>query len=125
MSKNTYWITTTNGIHGQVEGTEERDRWTPRGWQVVEEPSATDFVYLRNPETGGIAPFAYGSVDTWQQMGWEFSAPPEPVDVTKDPAVFAQDQQRAKPAKKAAEAKDNTPPAESKPAAGADKNTKE
>lgn len=115
MSKQTYWITTAEGTRGQVAGIEERDRWTPRGWQVVGEPAPTDFVWMRKEGLAEPARFPYGAAATWQAMGWEFTAPPEPVDVTKDPKLF--DQAPARPAPVSSTT--------SKPATGADKNTKE
>lgn len=113
MSKNTYWITTVEGTHGQVVGTEERDRWTPRGWQVVDAPADGDFVWMRKDGLDAPARFAYGASKTWQAMGWEYCPPPEPVDVTKDPHLF----QQSKPEPKATTT--------SKPATAADKNPKE
>lgn len=121
--KNTYWITTANGVYAQVAGAEERDRWTPRGWEQADEPGPTDFVYMRKEGLEQPAQFAYGAAETWQAMGWEFTAPPEPVDVTKDPAVFAQEQaDRSARTKATAESKTAS---DKQPAAGADKNTKE
>lgn len=97
--KTTYWITTAEGTFGQVEGVEERDRWTPLGYEVADEPAATDFVWMRHEGIEQPARFAYDAAPTWQQMGWTFSAPPEPVDPTKDPAVV--DQPKQAPAKAA------------------------
>jgi hypothetical protein len=116
MSKQTYWITTAEGTRGQVVGTEERDRWTPRGWDVVDEPAETDFVWMRKEGLDKPARFPYGAAETWRAMGWEFTAPPEPVDVTKDPQLFDQTTTA-----KTSSSTSTT----SKPAAGADKNTKE
>jgi hypothetical protein len=116
MSKTTYWITTTEGTHGRVTGVEERDRWTPLGYQVVDEPSPTDFVWMRKDGLDAPARFPYGAAPTWEAMGWEYSAPPEPVDVTKDSQLFDQ------PKAPAPAVSTSTT---SKPATGADKNTKE
>lgn len=118
MSKTNYWITSAAGTYGQVEGVEERDTWTPLGWRVADEPGPTDFVFLRYAETGGVAPFAYGAVGIWQQMGWELSAPPPHVDPTKDPRLF---DHVSVPAEDAAPKKSTT----KTPAAGTDKNAKE
>lgn len=123
MSKNTYWITTVNGVHAQVDGVEERDRWTPRGWTETGEPGPTDFVWMRKEGLEQPAQFAYGAAETWQQMGWEFSSPPEPVDVTKDPQLFDQQDDAPKPARRAKRGEKNDTTSE--PAAGADENTKE
>lgn len=117
MSKQTYWITTAEGTRGQVTGADERDRWTPRGYEVVGEPADTDFVYMRKDGLEAVARFPYGAAATWQEMGWEFCPPPEPVDVTKDPQLFEQPLPEA-PAKSA-------PTTTSKPATAADKNVKE
>lgn len=119
----TYWITTTTGVHAQVDGVDERDRWTPRGWTETSEPGPTDFVWMRKEGLDQPAQFAYGAAATWQQMGWEYSAPPEPVDVTKDPQLFDQQDDAPKPARRAKRGEKNDTTSE--PAAGADENTKE
>lgn len=122
--KTTYWITTVNGVHAQVDGVEERDRWTPRGWTETGEPGPTDFVWMSKEGLAQPAQFAYGAAPTWQQMGWEFSGPPEPVDPTKDPQLFDQhDDDSPKPARRAKRGEKNDTTSE--PAAGADENTKE
>jgi hypothetical protein len=113
MTKQSYWIATANGYYAYVYGDEERDRWTPLGWRVAGEPGPTDFVYLRKDGIEQPAPFAYGAIPTWQELGWGFSPPPEPVDVYRDPVV----EQPVPPA-------DQKPP-KGKPAAGADKNSEE
>ncbi len=116
MSKNTYWITTTNGIHGQVEGVEERDKWTPLGWFVVDEPKLTDFVYMRKDGIAEPAQFAYGAAPTWEAMGWQYCPPPAPYDVTKDALLFDQDTRAA------AQESKTKPTTKTGPAAGSDKN---
>lgn len=113
MTKQAYWISTANGYFALVVGSDERDRWTPQGWRESDEPGPTDFVYLRKDGIDQPAPFAYGALSTWQELGWKFGSPPEPVDVLHDPVV------EPKPA--AAELK--TP--KRTPAAGADKNSEE
>lgn len=111
MTKQSYWISTVNGYFALVDGSDERDRWTPLGWRLADEPGPTDFVYLRKDGIEHPAPFAYAAVPTWQELGWLFSPPPEPVDVYRDPVppVPAPDVKSPK----------------SKPAAGADKNSEE
>lgn len=121
--KNTYWITTTNGYYGQVEGVDERDRWTPRGWSATGEPGPTDFVWMWKDDLEQPAPFAYGAAPMWQQKGWQLGPPPEPVDVTKDPQLFEQDDDAPKLARRAKRGEKNDTTSE--PAAGADENTKE
>jgi hypothetical protein len=111
MSKTTYWITTAEGTYGQVEGVEERDRWTPLGWTVAaDEPAPTDFVWMRKDGIDRPARFAYGAASTWQDMGWKLSAPPEHVDVTKDPKLFDQPKEKAKPSTSAATAPSSPKP---------------
>lgn len=102
MSKNTYWITTAEGTHAQVEGVEERDKYTPLGWTETGEPKATDFVWMAHPDIEKPARFAYEAAATWQRMGWELCGPPPVVDVTKDPQFFDQQATARQEPKKAA-----------------------
>lgn len=113
MTKQAYWISTTNGYFALVDGTDERDRWTPLGWREADEPGPTDFVYLRKDGIEQPAPFAYAALPIWQELGWRFGPPPEPVDVYRDPPIVLR-----KPS-------DGQEPPKIKPAAGADKNSKE
>lgn len=92
MSKQSYWIVDPNGgAKALVEGAEERNRWTQvHGWGEAEEPTSGDMVWVHNPATDGrtILPHDALSEDGyWRGIGWAPSAPSEPVNVTKDPAL--------------------------------------
>lgn len=82
--KKTYWLTDGYGNKAQVAGAEERDRWVPRGWSETTEPAGEERVWMRHTVHQGHAQFAAGVVETWRALGWEPSAPPEPVDVLHD-----------------------------------------
>ncbi|MBQ1064472.1 hypothetical protein [Micromonospora sp. C41] len=84
MAKTKYWLTDGYGAHALVEGAEERDRWVPRGWSETAEPTGEGRVWMRHTDHGGHQLFAAGVVETWRALGWEPSAPPEPVDVLHD-----------------------------------------
>ncbi len=112
MSKTTYWISNANGQHAQVEGVEERDKWTPLGWTVEEHPPPGAFVYMNHDGIEEAALFAYEAMATWEQMGWTACSPPKPVDVTKDPKLF--DQPAAEPEKKSAPKSDKSATAAAK-----------
>ncbi len=101
MSKNKYWIVNPNGgAKALVEGAEERDRWTRvHGWDEADEPVSGDMVHVTNADTGGQTTLPWDTLAEgayWHGVGFAPSAPPEPVDVTKDPAL--RDQPAAKPA---------------------------
>lgn len=84
--KTTYWMCTpADGTYALIEGAAERDRLMPLGWQVTSEPGPTDFVYMSHEgiELPGRIPMQAAA--NWQAMGWMFSGPPAPVDLTKDP----------------------------------------
>lgn len=87
MSKNTYWLTDGYGSKALVEGAEERDRWKPAGWSETDEPSGEDMVWLAHAEHGGRQRFAAAAVASWQALGWQPCAPPEPVDLLRDRAL--------------------------------------
>ena len=82
--KKTYWLTDGYGNKALVTGAEERDRWVPLGWSETTEPVDAEMVWMHNATTDGRAQFAAGVVETWRALGWEPSAPPEPVDVLHD-----------------------------------------
>ncbi|WBB73232.1 hypothetical protein O7602_26690 [Micromonospora sp. WMMD1128] len=82
--KKTYWLGDGYGNAAFVEGAAERDRWVPRGWSEADEPSGTEMVWMHHPQTGGRQRFAAGVIEQWVALGWEPSAPPEPVDVLHD-----------------------------------------
>lgn len=116
MTEQSYWITTANGYFAQVDGVDERDKWTPLGWRLAKEPGPTDFVYLRKDDIANPGLFAYQAVPVWQELGWKYGTPPEPVDLTKDPAVVEPEPEpEPEPQKKT----------KAKPAAGAAENSEE
>ena len=92
MSKNHYWIADPNGgAKALVEGVEERNRWTQvQGWDESQEPVSGDTVWAYNVAAEGHAKFPHDTLAEggyWHGVGWAPSAPPEPIDVTKDPAL--------------------------------------
>lgn len=90
-AKNTYWIRDVNGNVAQADGAAERDRWGALGWQPVEgEPEAFEQTWIYNAATGGRGQIPYSAIPSWGALGWEASTPPEPYDVTKDPALVDQ-----------------------------------
>lgn len=60
------------------------DRWKVRGWQPADKPADTEMIWMHNATTDGRAKCPLGVVEQWRALGWELSAPPEPVDLTKD-----------------------------------------
>ncbi|MFI2664886.1 hypothetical protein [Micromonospora carbonacea] len=100
MPKTKYWMTDGYGTAALVEGAEERDRWLPLGWRVVdgpEQPSGVTHVWLRHEEHNGRQRFAAGAVELWQAKGWHPSDPPpptspfnadQPADVVIGPAAI-------------------------------------
>lgn len=92
MSKNHYWISNPNGgAKAIVEGVEERNRWTQiHGWDEADEPVSGDLVWAYNEAAEGHTTLPHDSLAEggyWSGVGWAPSAPPAPVDVTKDPAL--------------------------------------
>lgn len=92
MSKNHYWISDPNGgAKALVEGVEERNRWTQvQGWDESAEPVSGDMVWAYNEAAEGHAKLPHDTLADggyWRGVGWAPSAPPEPVDLTKDPAL--------------------------------------
>lgn len=92
MSKNNYWVADPNGgALALVEGVEERNRWTQiQGWSEASEPVSGDMVWAHNAETDGRTKLPADSLAEggyWRGVGFVPSAPPEPVDITKDPAL--------------------------------------
>ncbi|TBL44240.1 hypothetical protein EYA84_02010 [Verrucosispora sp. SN26_14.1] len=82
MAKTTYWMTDGYGAAALVEGADERDRWKPLGWSVVDGEKAlagVTHVWLRHEDHGQRAKFPAGAVELWQAKGWHPSDPPEPT----------------------------------------------
>lgn len=92
-----HWIKIADAHYALVDNV-ERDKWTPLGWRETAEPAVDEFVYLRHEGIDTPALFAYGAVPVWNELGWVFGPPPAPVDVTKDPAVFAETTETSTPA---------------------------
>lgn len=107
--ENAGWIVDIDGNKAQVLNA---DQWSPRGWKSTSAPKSGDKVWLQQKQTGGKQLFDKDVVEVWAALGWKPSAPPEPVDLTKDnkltdPAeeVLAEEVAEVKPAKSAASAK--------------------
>lgn len=102
MTKNKYWLHDATGVYAQVEGADQRDYWTRvQGWSEASEPGPTDQVHVQHDEAGrGRLPF--GAIGGgWDGLGWSVAAPPEPVDMTKDPVLVDQPPALAEPVKPA------------------------
>lgn len=84
-----YWIADAYGTLAVVEGVDQRDLWTRvRGWRLAGEPGPADRVYVVHDEAGPGGPLPFEALaDGWTAFGWKPGPPPEPVDVTKDPAL--------------------------------------
>lgn len=91
-TKQSYWISDPNGgALALVEGVEERKTWTLiHGWDESEGPVSGDMVWAYNANAEVYGKFPHDSLvegGYWLGVGWAPSAPPAPVDVTKDPAL--------------------------------------
>lgn len=87
------WIVDPNsGTKALVEDAAEYDRWTRvHGWAETAEPAGDERVWVRHAETGGRSVLPHSAIGGyWAANGWAPSAPPEPVDRTKDPALADQ-----------------------------------
>jgi hypothetical protein len=89
---NKYWIADPNGgALAVVEGVEARNTWTQvQGWTEADEPVSGSVVWAYNEDAEGHAKLPHDSLKEggyWHGVGWRPSAPPAPVDVTKDPAL--------------------------------------
>lgn len=86
MTETSYWMRLpADGTFALIDGDAERDRLTPFGWEVADEPRDTDFVWARHPDIELPARYPFASLDYWQAQGWEPGAPPLRVELTKDP----------------------------------------
>lgn len=84
-----HWIQSSTG-KAVVDGSDERDRFVRlHGWVDASEPADGDFVWMSHPDDGianpGLVPWA--ARDYWQGIGWQPSAPPEPVNPAVDPVL--------------------------------------
>lgn len=93
MAKNSYWLTRADEPVALVEGAVERDRWVQiHGYTESSEPTDDQQVHVVNETTGGRGALPYGPLrdGLWAGLGWRAAAPPELVDLTKDPALVDQ-----------------------------------
>ncbi len=108
--KQKYWLTTPDGAFACVEGKAERDRLVPLGWVDADEPTEPHaFLWMSHDGIEQPAKFPVGSRANWEGMGWTPSGPNPPADPTRDPVP----------------AEASAAPEKTKPAAGADKTSKE
>lgn len=87
MSERVWMSNPADGAYALVEQ-DKVGRWTVRGWQpATKEPGNLTMVWLYHAESEGRAQFPAGVVPQWMERGWMPDAPPEPVDLTKDPRL--------------------------------------
>lgn len=85
-----HWIADVTGVHALVSDAEQVALWTRvRGWRIADAPAPTDQVQVVNGDLFGRIPFA-ALADGWADLGWKPGAPPEPIDLTKDPTFVDQ-----------------------------------
>lgn len=89
MPDRNYWIASPGGDLALVTGAEQRDLWTKvRGWSESGEPGPADRVHLTHAEVGHGGPLPFEALAAgFGAFGWSPGPPPEPVDITKDPAL--------------------------------------
>lgn len=89
MAEKQYWLAGPNAEKAVVEGTAERDRLFPHGWRETSEPVDGDFVWMSHPDPdiGNPGLLPWSAREYWQGIGWEPSAPPEPVNPALDPVL--------------------------------------
>lgn len=88
--KKTFWLVDASGAKALVTGDDERDRFRPLGWQEATEPSDRDLVWLQHDVTEGRQLCPAAASGQWAELGWHPAAPPEPVNLTKDPVLVDQ-----------------------------------
>lgn len=93
-----HWIADATGVHALVDGDEQLTYWTRiRGWRPAAEPRRADHVHITHPQLGNGNPIPFEALaGGWDELGWSAGPPPEPVDLTRDPAL--RDQPNAVPA---------------------------
>lgn len=90
MSDRVWMSNPADGAYALIDP-DDVDRWTVRGWlPVTKEPGDQTTVWLHHAESDGRAQFPAGVVPQWMALGWQPGAPPEPVDLTKDPKLVDQ-----------------------------------
>lgn len=78
------WMTDGYGNKALVA---DPDEWSPRGWQPSGEPVEGERVWMQHREHGGRAQFPEAVAKTWESLGWEPSAPADPLLLLKDPVL--------------------------------------
>lgn len=88
MTDDALWVSDQSGSKATIPAA-DRDHWKLHGWTASDEPADGDFVWMEHPDDGIARPglVAYAARDYWQGIGWQPSAPPEPVNPTRDPAL--------------------------------------
>lgn len=104
MVGGSHWIADATGVHALVDGDDQLTYWTRiRGWQSAAEPQPSDRVHITHPEIGHGNPIPFEALNGgWSDMGWSAGPPPEPVDLTRDPALRVQPAAVLAPTKAAA-----------------------
>lgn len=88
MSKTAYWLRNANdGTFALADGAEDRDRIASLGYAPADEPTDTDQVWIQHPGVEGVGRIPYGARPYFLGNGSVLAGPPEPVDLTKDPAL--------------------------------------
>lgn len=88
-----FWIVDPHGVYALVDNADQRDIWTKvRAWrEVTDGPGPNDRVHLVHDDVGHGGPLPFEALaEGWGDMGWRPGAPPEPVDLTKDPKLVDQ-----------------------------------
>lgn len=86
--KTKYWLRNpADGTYAVADGAEERDRLTPLGHDLADEPTDPDFVWMRHEGIADPARIPYGAREHFLARDWTFGAPPAPADLTKDPQL--------------------------------------
>lgn len=89
MSDKQIWVRRSVGDRNEyalLASAEERDRFGPFGWvETTDEPAPDAWVWMRHDGIDGAQAFPIASVPNWAAKEWYPAAPPEHVDITKDP----------------------------------------
>lgn len=98
------WIRSPGRDYALVDDPDQVAVWTRvRNWTVADEPGPADRVHISHPEIGHGNPIPLEALNGgWSDMGWVAGPPPEPVDLTRDPALHVQPAAATAPTKAAA-----------------------
>jgi hypothetical protein len=98
------WIKSPGGDYALVDDPDQVAVWTRvRNWTVAGEPGPADRVHISHPQVGHGNPIPFEALTGgWSDMGWAAGPPPEPVDLTRDPAPRDQSAAPPTPTKAAA-----------------------